>query len=98
MHTHPVSLANLIPSPLSLPPPLIPPHRNLANMPPDEEMESEKEEDDSDGEEGGPGSHDVQADHSAVAESVPRLSKAQERELRRVRKTDYRWVSSIVDA
>lgn len=64
-------------------------------------MDSEKEEEDSEGEPE-PESRDGQPDpggaSGSVVESVPRLSKAQERDLRRVRKTDYSWLSSLVEA
>ncbi|XP_012697769.2 WD repeat-containing protein 75 [Clupea harengus] len=71
------------------------------SVPQEEEMDSEKEEEDSEGEPE-PESRDGQPDpggaSGSVVESVPRLSKAQERDLRRVRKTDYSWLSSLVEA
>ncbi|XP_063070042.1 WD repeat-containing protein 75 [Engraulis encrasicolus] len=66
----------------------------------DEEMDSEKEEEGSSSEEEPePESRDAQSTgQDSLADHVPKLSKAQERELRRVRKTDYSWLSTLVDA
>lgn len=59
------------------------------------EMESEKAEDESD--------EDI--DHTAIEEDpkltelwgemTPKLSKSQEKELRKIRKTDYSWISAL---
>lgn len=63
-------------------------------------MDSEKEEEGSSSEEEPePESRDGQGTgQDSLADHVPKLSKAQERELRRVRKTDYSWLSTLVDA
>ncbi|XP_062390523.1 WD repeat-containing protein 75 [Sardina pilchardus] len=74
-------------------------NKNTADLPPDEEMDSEKEEEDSEVEDGPrDGQVDPSGSQGSVVESVPRLSKTQERQLRRVRKTDYSWLSSLADA
>ncbi|KAL2081378.1 hypothetical protein ACEWY4_023231 [Coilia grayii] len=73
----------------------------------DEEMDSEREEEDSSEGEQEPESRDGQRGPSvgagdgaqgSVTDHVPKLSRAQERELRRVRRIDYSWLSSLADA
>ncbi|KAG7265293.1 hypothetical protein CRUP_032446 [Coryphaenoides rupestris] len=61
--------------------------------PAEEEMDSEKEEDDSDEEKTEAGRS--RAEHQAVA-GMAELSKAQQRELRGVKKLNYNWLRGIV--
>ncbi|KAL0964009.1 hypothetical protein UPYG_G00316470 [Umbra pygmaea] len=69
--------------------------------PAEEEMESEREEEDSEGEADPIHSRQDLGGSAAwclVDESgAPALTKAQERELRRVKKVDHSWLSSILD-
>ena len=65
------------------------------NEPREEEMESEKEEEDSEGE------MELTAKRQEpVATSLgpPALTKAQEKELRKVKKLDHSWLSDILDS
>ncbi|XP_036401272.1 WD repeat-containing protein 75 [Megalops cyprinoides] len=65
--------------------------------PKEEEMESEAEEDqDSEEEMDSRDSRPVLTAQSSVGELAPTLSKAQERELRKMRKTDYSWLSGAL--
>ncbi|KAK7154465.1 hypothetical protein R3I94_007709 [Phoxinus phoxinus] len=62
----------------------------------EQEMDSEKEEEDSEGEmETRDSQQDLRAQGS-VDEVTPKLSKAQERELKRVRKTDFSWMTGLI--
>ncbi|KAM7380883.1 hypothetical protein PAMP_004153 [Pampus punctatissimus] len=64
----------------------------------EEEMESEKEEEDSEGEMDSSPLKLEQASLSPTAESAaPPLTKAQVRELRRVKKLDHSWLSGLLD-
>ncbi|KAM6978639.1 WD repeat-containing protein 75 isoform 2-T2 [Tautogolabrus adspersus] len=67
----------------------------------EEEMESEKEEEDSEGEMETSSSRPMQQTSVGVgaAESAdsPALTKAQVRELRRVRKLDHSWITGLLD-
>lgn len=65
----------------------------------EEEMESEKEEDDSEEEMESSTSRQKQASVGAQAaeSAAPPLTKAQVRELRRVKKLDHSWLSSLLD-
>ncbi|XP_053554576.1 WD repeat-containing protein 75 [Bombina bombina] len=60
----------------------------------DEEMESEKSETDSEEE---IESTEVQEEsiHTAFSDEIFKLPKSQEKELRRIRKTDYSWLSAL---
>ncbi|XP_037345235.2 WD repeat-containing protein 75 [Pungitius pungitius] len=63
----------------------------------EEEMESEKEEEDSDGEMHSSASRPGHGSHGPSAEpAAPALSKAQLRELRRVKKLDHSWLSGLL--
>ncbi|XP_036441207.1 WD repeat-containing protein 75 [Colossoma macropomum] len=64
----------------------------------EQDEESEKEEDDSEEE---METHDSQQEvrtQGSVEEAPPPLSKAEEKELRRVRKTDFSWVTSLASS
>jgi len=64
----------------------------------DQDMESEKEEEEEDSEremETRDGQQELRAQGS-VDEVTPKLSKAQERELKRVRKTDFSWITGLI--
>lgn len=65
----------------------------------EEEMESEKEEEDSEDEETPSGSVRQHQASEAQAKDQPNvgLTKAQSKELRRVRKLDYSWLRDLVD-
>lgn len=64
----------------------------------EQEKDSEKEEEESEEEmEACDGQQELRAQGS-VDEQKPKLSKAQERELKRLRKTDFSWMTSLVDS
>ncbi|XP_007253300.3 WD repeat-containing protein 75 [Astyanax mexicanus] len=64
-------------------------------QPSEKDEDSDKEEDDSEEEmETGDGQQEIRTQGS-VEEAPPKLSKAEEKELRRVRKTDFSWVTSL---
>lgn len=66
----------------------------------DEEMESEKEEEDSEGEMESSTSRLEQAPvgGQATEPATPPLTKAQVRELRRVKKLDHSWFAGLLDS
>uniref|UniRef100_A0A9J8C5G7 WD repeat domain 75 n=2 Tax=Cyprinus carpio carpio TaxID=630221 RepID=A0A9J8C5G7_CYPCA len=63
-----------------------------------EEMDSEKEEEDSEEEMEACDSQQELRAQGSVDEVTPKLSKAQERELKRVRKTDFSWMAGLIDS
>uniref|UniRef100_A0A8C2E0Z0 WD repeat domain 75 n=1 Tax=Cyprinus carpio TaxID=7962 RepID=A0A8C2E0Z0_CYPCA len=64
----------------------------------EQEMNSEKEEEDSEGEMEACDSQQELRAQGSVDEVTPKLSKAQERELKRVRKTDFSWMAGLIDS
>uniref|UniRef100_A0A8C1VW88 WD repeat domain 75 n=1 Tax=Cyprinus carpio TaxID=7962 RepID=A0A8C1VW88_CYPCA len=62
----------------------------------EQEMNSEKEEEDSEGEMEACDSQQELRVQGSVDEVTPKLSKAQERELKRVRKTDFSWMAGLI--
>lgn len=66
----------------------------------EEEMESEKEEDDSEGEMEFSTSRPDQAPvgNQATGPAAPLLTKAQVRELSRVKKLDHSWLAGLLDS
>uniref|UniRef100_A0A8C2KY69 WD repeat domain 75 n=1 Tax=Cyprinus carpio TaxID=7962 RepID=A0A8C2KY69_CYPCA len=62
------------------------------------EMDSEKEEEDSEEEMEACDSQQELRAQGSVDEVTPKLSKAQERELKRVRKTDFSWMAGLIDS
>lgn len=62
----------------------------------EQEMDSEKEEEDSEGEMETRDSQQELRAQGSVDEVLPKLSKAQERELKRVRKTDFSWMTGLI--
>ncbi|XP_051762767.1 WD repeat-containing protein 75 [Ctenopharyngodon idella] len=64
----------------------------------EQEMDSEKEEDDSEGEMETRDSQQELRAQGSVDEVTPKLSKAQERELKKVRKTDFSWMAGLIDS
>ncbi|CAG5865904.1 WD repeat-containing protein 75 [Menidia menidia] len=65
---------------------------------PEEEMEREKEEEDSDGEVESKVSRPGQFGGQEAENAVPTLTKAQVRELRRMKKLDHSWLSGLLDS
>uniref|UniRef100_A0A671T4V9 WD repeat-containing protein 75-like n=1 Tax=Sinocyclocheilus anshuiensis TaxID=1608454 RepID=A0A671T4V9_9TELE len=63
-----------------------------------EEMDSEKEEEDSEEEMEACDSQQELRVQGSVDEVTLKLSKAQERELKRVRKTDFSWMAGLIDS
>uniref|UniRef100_A0A672RTN7 WD repeat-containing protein 75-like n=1 Tax=Sinocyclocheilus grahami TaxID=75366 RepID=A0A672RTN7_SINGR len=63
-----------------------------------EEMDSEKEEEDSEEEMEACDSQQELRVQGSVDEVMLKLSKAQERELKRVRKTDFSWMADLIDS
>lgn len=64
----------------------------------EEEMESEKEEEDSEEEMESSRSKPELAVAAATESDTPALTKAQARELRRVRKLDHSWLAGLLDS
>uniref|UniRef100_A0A672RUA3 WD repeat-containing protein 75-like n=1 Tax=Sinocyclocheilus grahami TaxID=75366 RepID=A0A672RUA3_SINGR len=64
----------------------------------EEEMDSEKEEEDSEEEMEACDSQQELRVQGSVDEVMLKLSKAQERELKRVRKTDFSWMADLIDS
>uniref|UniRef100_A0A671L163 WD repeat-containing protein 75-like n=1 Tax=Sinocyclocheilus anshuiensis TaxID=1608454 RepID=A0A671L163_9TELE len=63
-----------------------------------QEMNSEKEEEHSEEEMEACDSQQELRAQGSVDEVTPKLSKAQERELKRVRKTDFSWMAGLIDS
>ncbi|XP_043105326.1 WD repeat-containing protein 75 [Puntigrus tetrazona] len=61
-------------------------------------MDSEKEEEESEEEMEACDSQQEYRARGSVDEVTPKLSKAQERELKRVRKTDFSWIAGLVNS
>ncbi|XP_045909358.1 WD repeat-containing protein 75 isoform X1 [Micropterus dolomieu] len=64
----------------------------------EEEMESEKEEEDSEGEMESSTTRLESLEHQVADSAAPALSKAQVRELRRVKKLDHSWLAALLDS
>ncbi|XP_016301155.1 WD repeat-containing protein 75-like [Sinocyclocheilus anshuiensis] len=64
----------------------------------EQEMNSEKEEEHSEEEMEACDSQQELRAQGSVDEVTPKLSKAQERELKRVRKTDFSWMAGLIDS
>ncbi|XP_041857335.1 WD repeat-containing protein 75 [Melanotaenia boesemani] len=64
----------------------------------EEEMESEKEEEDSDGEMEARVPRPEQASSGGPESTTPTLTKAQVKELRRVKKLDHSWLAGLLDS
>ncbi|XP_048050325.1 WD repeat-containing protein 75 [Megalobrama amblycephala] len=64
----------------------------------EQEMDSEKEEEDSEGEMETRDSQQELRAQGSVDEVTLKLSKAQERELKKVRKTDFSWMANLIDS
>lgn len=64
----------------------------------EQEMDSEKEEEDSEEEIQACDSQQELRAQGSVDEVTPKLSKAQEKELRKVRKTDFSWMTGLIDS
>lgn len=64
----------------------------------EQEMDSEKEEEDSEGEMEPRDSQQELRAQGSVDEVTLKLSKAQERELKKVRKTDFSWMADLTDS
>lgn len=64
----------------------------------EQEMDSEKEEGDSEEEMEACDSQQELRAQGSVDEVMPKLSKAQEKELKRVRKTDFSWMAGLIDS
>ncbi|KAK2904782.1 hypothetical protein Q8A67_006581 [Cirrhinus molitorella] len=64
----------------------------------EQEMDSEKEEEDSEEEMEACDSQQELRAQGSVDEVTPKLSKAQEKELKRVRKTDFSWMTGLIDS
>ncbi|XP_056610675.1 WD repeat-containing protein 75 [Triplophysa dalaica] len=64
----------------------------------EQEMDSEKEEEDSEEEIEACDSQQELRAQGSVDEVTPKLSKAQEKELRKVRKTDFSWMTGLIDS
>lgn len=61
-------------------------------------MDSEKEEEDSEGEMETRDSQQELRAQGSVDEVTAKLSKVQEKELKKVRKTDYSWIAGLIDS
>uniref|UniRef100_A0A673G9P5 WD repeat-containing protein 75-like n=1 Tax=Sinocyclocheilus rhinocerous TaxID=307959 RepID=A0A673G9P5_9TELE len=70
----------------------------ISNTGVQEEMDSEKEEEDSEEEMEACDSQQELRVQGSVDEVTLKLSKAQERELKRVRKTDFSWMAGLIDS
>ncbi|XP_067300443.1 WD repeat-containing protein 75 [Pseudorasbora parva] len=64
----------------------------------EQEMDSEKEEEDSEEELETRDSQQELRAQGSVDEVTPKLSKAHEKELKRVRKTDFSWLTGLIDS
>ncbi len=64
----------------------------------EQEMDSEKEEEESEEEMEACDSQQELRVQGSVDEVTQKLSKAQERELKRVRKTDFSWMAGLFDS
>uniref|UniRef100_A0A8C4HZF7 WD repeat domain 75 n=1 Tax=Dicentrarchus labrax TaxID=13489 RepID=A0A8C4HZF7_DICLA len=64
----------------------------------EEEMESEKEEEDSEGEMESSTRPKESLESEATESAAPALTKAQARELRRVKKLDHSWLAGLLDS
>ncbi|XP_051566531.1 WD repeat-containing protein 75 [Myxocyprinus asiaticus] len=64
----------------------------------EQEMNSEKEEEGSEGEMETCDSQQELRAQGSLDEVTPKLSKAQERELRKIRKTDFSWLTGLIDS
>uniref|UniRef100_A0A672QVC1 WD repeat-containing protein 75-like n=1 Tax=Sinocyclocheilus grahami TaxID=75366 RepID=A0A672QVC1_SINGR len=64
----------------------------------EQEMNSEKEEEHSEEEMEACDSQQELRAQGSVDEVTPKLSKAQERELKRIRKTDFSWMTGLIDS
>lgn len=64
----------------------------------EQEVDSEKEEEDSEEEIEACDSQQELRAQGSVDEATPKLSKTQEKELKKVRKTDFSWMTGLIDS